>query len=168
MRNLLIVLALSFLAISAHAEIVIGQVNMQKIVTSINQGKKVRDVIKKKFDKMQAEIKKEEDSIKGLQQKFQKQSAVMSAQAKQKKGQEIQKKIMALQQKTMTYQKQIQQMEQQKMAPILKKLKAVIDTVSKGSKVDLTVEGGAAPIIYAKKTIDLSDKVISAYNKKFK
>lgn len=168
MRNLLIILALSFLAVSAHAEVIVGQVNMQKIVTSINQGKKVRSVIKKKFDTMQAEIKGEEKKIKSLQQKFQKQSAVMSAQAKQTKGQAIQKKIMELQQKTMTYQKQIQQMEQQKMAPVLKNLKGIIDTVSKSAKVDLTVEGGSSPIIYAKKTVDLSDKVISAYNKKFK
>ena len=168
MRNLFIVVALTLFAISAHAEIVVGQVNMQKIVTSINQGKKVRDSIKGKFDKMQAEIKKDEQGIKTLQQKFQKQSAVMSAQAKQSKGEEIQRKIMALQQKTMQYQKQIQKMEQEKMAPVLKKLKAVIDTVSKSSKVDITVEGGAAPIIYAKKTVDLSDKVIKAYNKKHK
>lgn len=168
MKKVLLFVILSALLSTAQAEIVIGQVNMQKIVTSINQGKKVRDSIKKQFDKMQAEIKGEEAKIKTLQEKFKKQSAVMSEKAKQTKGQDLQRQIMGLQQKTMAYQKQIQQLEQQKMSPILKRLKKVIDTVSKKEKVDLTIEGGAAPIIYAKKTKDISKKVISAYNKKFK
>lgn len=168
MKKVLLFIVLSALLSTAQAEIIIGQVNMQKIVTSINQGKNVRDSIKKQFDKMQAEIKGEESKIKTLQEKFQKQAAVMSEKAKQTKGQELQRQIMGLQQKTMAYQKQIQQLEQEKMSPILKRLKEIIDSVSKNEKVDLTIEGGAAPIIYAKKTKDISDKVISAYNKKFK
>lgn len=168
MKNFLMVVLLASLFTTAQAKFVVGQVNMQKIVTSITQGKNVRNIIKKQFDKMQAEIKGEESKIKGLQEKFQKQSAVMSAKAKQTKGQELQRKIMELQQKTMAYQKKIQQLEQEKMAPILKRLKEVIDTVSKSAGVDLTIEGGAAPIIYAKNTKDISSKVISAYNKKFK
>ena len=168
MKKLLLIFGLAIFMVNAQANIVVAQVNMQKIVTSIKQGKAVRASIKKQFDKLQAEIKKEENKIKKLQAKFQKQSAVMSQKAKQTKAQEIQRKIMALQQKTMGYQKQIQQLEQQKMAPILKRLKKVIDSVSKAEGVDLTVEGGAAPIIYAKTTKDISDKVIKAYNKQYK
>jgi outer membrane protein len=168
MRKMLLAVVMTLVVTGVQANIVVAQVNMQKIVTSIKQGKAVRASIKKKFDKMQADIKAEESKIKKLQEKFQKQSAVMSQKAKQTKAQEIQRKIMALQQKTMGYQKQIQQLEQQKMAPILQRLKKVIDAVSKSEGVDLTVEGGAAPIIYAKTTKDISDKVIKAYNKQYK
>ena len=166
MKVLIGLIVLSFV-LTAQAKVVVGQVNMQKVITSISAGTKIRTKIKAKFDRMQKEVKGEEAKIKKLQENYQKQTAVLSAAAKAKKERDIQGKIMELQKKTMGYQQTIQKMEQKLMQPILKNLKIVIDVVSKSSNVDFTVEMSSAPVIYAKSPLDITDKVIKAYDKKY-
>ena len=93
---------------------------------------------------------------------------VLSDKAKAKKQQEMRQKIAALQQKTMTYQKDIQKQEAQLKQPILEKLKPVIDSVSKSEKVSLTFEVSSSPVVYASEKVDITEKVIKAYDKKYK
>lgn len=156
------------LVLPVFAEIVVGKVDMQKIITTIGEGKRVRDRIKKDFDAKQAEIKQEEDKIKAAQENFQKQALVMNDKAKTKKQLELQKMVMGIQEKTMGYQREIQRMEQEQMTPVLDKLKSIIDSVSKDEDVDLTIEAGSTPIIlYSKVEKELTDQVIKAYDKKY-
>ncbi len=165
--KLLSLFVLLFFSLSSFANIVVGRVNMQKVILSVSDGQKVRDQIKGDFDKKQKEIQKEEESIKSAQESYQKQALVMSDDAKGKKEKEIQQMIVNIQKKTMDYQKQIQKMEEDLMGPVLERLKTVINDVSTKESVDLTVESGSTPILlYAKKEVDLSDKIISEYNKK--
>ena len=68
----LISIVLAFvLACSANA-VVIGKVDIQKILLTVKQGQKVRDSLKKEFDKKQKVLKKEEESIRKLQENFKK------------------------------------------------------------------------------------------------
>jgi len=162
-------LLVSSLLVSGQAfALVLGKVDVQKVLVSVDQGKKVRDQLKKEFDTKQNEIKKEEDKIRKLQQDFEKQSAVMNDKAKGKKQKEIQDQIMGLQQKSMDYQKTIQDMENNLKRPILENIKKIVEEVSKDSNVDVTFEVSTAPVIYAKEEKDLTDEVIKKYNKKYK
>jgi len=162
-------LLVSSLLVSGQAfALVLGKVDVQKVLVLVDQGKKVRDQLKKEFDTKQNEIKKEEDKIRKLQQDFEKQSAVMNDKAKGKKQKEIQDQIMGLQQKSMDYQKTIQDMENNLKRPILENIKKIVEEVSKDSNVDVTFEVSTAPVIYAKEEKDLTDEVIKKYNKKYK
>lgn len=161
----LIVLMGSF---SALAETKIGVVNIQKVITSINEGKSVMTTLEKSFKAKQAELKKEEDGIKKLQQDYQKQSLVLSDAAKVKKEDEIRGKIQGLQQKTMQYQKDIQKQEADLKKPILEKLRPIIDEVSSEEKVAMTFEITSSPLVYAESKVDITDKVIKAYDNKHK
>ncbi len=168
MKSLLVAtLTLMLTASAAHA-IVLGKVDIQKVLLNVKQGQKVRDELKKEFDKKQGTLQKEESSIRKLQEDFQKQGVVMNDKAKEKKEREIQEKIIALQQKSMEYQKEIQEMENKLKKPILERVREIIDEVSKSSNVDLTYESSTAPIVYAKEEKDITDDVIKAYDKKFK
>ncbi|MBH47427.1 MAG: hypothetical protein CME71_04585 [Halobacteriovorax sp.] len=162
-----LVLALTLGAPSAHA-LILGKVDIQKVLLSVKQGQKVREELKKEFDKKQGTLQKEEATIRKMQEDFQKQGVVMNDKAKAKKEQEIQEKIIQLQQKSMSYQKEIQEMENKLKKPILDRVKEVIDSVSKTAAVDMTYESSTAPIVYAKDEKDLTDDVIKAYDKKFK
>ncbi|MFZ8932486.1 MAG: OmpH family outer membrane protein [Bacteriovoracaceae bacterium] len=159
----LLVFALLF-SFSASATLV-GTVDVQKVLLSVKEGIKVRDKLKKEFEKKQAELKKEEDKIRKAQEDFKKQSLVLSDAAKIKKQESIQKMIMALQQKSMGYQKEIQGLEAELKKPLLNKIRKIVEEVSKKEKVDLTFELSVAPIIYAKNQKNLTDLVIKAYDK---
>jgi outer membrane protein len=146
---------------------VVGKVDVQKILVSIKEGVKVRDELKGTFEKRQKELQKEEEGIRKQQEDLQKQASVLSEAARGKKEKDIQDMIVTLQNKSTGYQKELQEMENKKKKPILDKIKGIIDEVSKKSDVDVTFEASTAPVIYAKQEKDLTDEVIANYDKKY-
>ncbi len=152
---------------SAFAKVLVGKVDVQKVLITVNQGQAGRDQLKKSFDEKQKVLKEEEDKIRKLQEDYQKKASVLNDKEKGKKEREIQDKIVAIQQKTATFQKDIQEMEQKLKTPILEKVKAVVDEVAKSADVDLVYEAATAPILYAKEEKDLTDDVVKMFNKKF-
>jgi outer membrane protein len=166
MKTLLALLILSF-AMSAQATVLVGLVDIQKIITSIKEGKTVQKSLEKAFNDKKTVLKKDEDKIKKSQEDYKKQSMVLAEQARMNKEREIQESMMKLQSKTMEFQKEIQKMEQDMKKPILEKLRPIIDEVSKANAVAMTFELSAAPIIYAEAKKDLTEDVIKAYDKKY-
>ena len=159
----LLCLALAFPSFA----VVVGKVDIQKILISVKEGKKIRKQLKDDFDKKQGVIKKEEDSLKKAKEAFDKQSLVMNAKAKAKKQRELQEMYMKLQQKTMGYQREMQAREQKVTGPLINKIAKVVQEVSKSEKIDITYEISSRSIVYASKEVDLTDKVIKAYDKKY-
>ncbi len=145
----------------------IGKVDVQKILVTIKEGAKVRDELKVTFEKRQKELQKEEEGIRKQQEDLQKQASVLSEAARGKKEKDIQDLIISLQNKSTNYQKELQEIENKKKKPILDKIKGIIDEVSKKAEVDVTFEASTAPVIYAKQEKDLTDEVISSYDKKY-
>jgi outer membrane protein len=153
-------------SVNVMAEVTIGLINLQKVLSTIKEGKDVNDKLKKSFDDKKATLTKEEEKIKKAQEEYMKQAALLSAEAKRKKEAELQQNIIALQKKTMEYQKEISELEASMKKPILDKVKDIVEAVSEESKVDFTVEVSTSPVVYAKTKKDLTDLVIAAYDKK--
>ncbi len=145
----------------------IGTVDVQKVLLSINEGKRVRKQLKKMFDQRQAKIKKEEKAIRKMQKNFEKQSAVMNDKAKFKKEREIQGRVLNLQQSVVKHQQEIRDEENRRKKPIMANVKSIIDKIGKNGKYDLVFEVATAPV-YIKSASDVTNKVVKAYNKKFK
>jgi len=158
--------ALITFSVSSFASTLVGLVDIQKIITSIKEGKNVQKTLEKSFNDKKAILQKDEAKIKKAQEDFKKQSMVLAEAARQTKERELQDMMVKLQNKTMEYQREIQKMEQDQKKPILDKLRPIIDEVSKESQVDMTFELSAAPIVYAQNKKDLTDDVIKAYDKK--
>ncbi len=165
MKTLFAALILS-LCVSAQASVLVGLVDIQKIITTIKEGKGVQTKLEKAFNDKKVLLKKDEDKIKKAQDDYKKQSMVLAEAARMNKEREIQEQMMKLQSKTMEFQKEIQKMEQDFKKPILEKLRPIIDEVSKANAVAMTFELSAAPIIYAEAKKDLTEEVIKAYDKK--
>ncbi len=164
MKTLILIMAI-FLSLSTFADTKVGLVKIQKIIAEIKEGKAVNKTLEKSFKSKQKSIKAEEKGIRKLQEKLQKQNKVLSENAKAKKFAEIQQKVAAARKKTQQFQKEIQTQEAQLKKPILDKLKKVIDDISKKENVDLTFEITSSPVVYAKDKVDLTAKVIKAYDK---
>ena len=163
MKNIIVMTLALMLSFSAAAA-KIAKVDVQKVLLTVDEGKKVRASLKKKFDEKQKIIKKEEDKIRKMQQDFQKQSLVMNDKAKLKKEKQIQQKIMELQQKTMGFQQEIQKEENNLKKPILEKVRKVIEEISKKGGYDMVFEVSTSPI-YVKEVTDITNQVVKAYNK---
>ncbi len=166
MKSILILLALT-LSIPSMANTKVGLVNIQKIIVSVKEGKTINKTLEKSFNSKKKLIKKEEQKIMKMQEQFKKQDAVLSNAAKAKKSAEIAKRIQEVRAQMERYQGEIRKQEAELKKPLLEKLKPIIDTVSKDAKVTLTFEVSASPIVYAENKVDLTDKVIKAYDKKY-
>ncbi len=166
MKIILSVMLLTF-SLSGFSATLVGLVDIQKIITSIKEGKTVQSSLEKSFNDKKSLLKKDEEKIKKAQEDFKKQSMVLAEQARMTKEREMQEMMMKLQNKTMEYQREIQKMEQDLKKPILEKLRPIIDEVSKANAVDMTFELSAAPIVYAQSKKDLTEEVIKAYDKKY-
>ncbi len=167
MSKLLMVLALSVLLVPAYAKVLVGKVDVQKVLLNVNDGLEVRSKLKKVFDSKQELLKKEEDKIRKAQQDYEKQKSVLNEKARETKEREIQGLIDSIQKQTMEYQKEITEMENKAKGPILEKVKGIVDEISKKNDVDVTFEASTAPVIYAKDEKDLTQEVIDSYNKKY-
>lgn len=166
MKALMMVAAL-LVTSAIQAKVVVGKVDVQKVLLTVNQGQSVRDQLKKTFDEKQKILKDEEEKIKKLQEDYQKKLSVLNDKEKIKREKEIQEKIIAIQQKTSGYQKEIQDLENKLKQPILERVKQVVDEVSKSADVDFVYEAATGPILYSKEEKDLTDEVVKTYNKKF-
>ena len=155
------------LASTSFANVTVGLVDIQKVITTIKEGKNVMKSLEKSFNDKKALLTKEEDKIKKAQEDYKKQSAILSEQARATKERDIQQMMLGIQNKTMEFQKEIQAQEQTLKKPILEKLRPIIDEVSKASSVAMTFELSAAPIVYAESKKDITDEVIKSYDKKY-
>ena len=165
--KLSVILLLAFIASIAHAEVVIGLVDVQKVLTSIKEGQGIMKTLEKSFNEKKGTLKKEEERIKKLGEDLKKQAAVLSEQARLTKEREIQESIAKVQGKATDFQRDMQKMENDLKRPVIDKLRPVIEEVSKANGVNMTFELGSAPIIYAENKKDLTEEVVKAYDKKF-
>ena len=166
MKYLISLLMLASVSSPSFA-LIVGKVDVQNVLISVKEGKRVRDQLKDEFEKKKKILDKEQESIKKMQQDFAKQSLVMNDKAKLEKEKSIQKKIIELQQKSLGFQKEIQAMEGKMKAPILERIKKIVDKISKKADVDVTFEMSTAPVIYAKSEKDLTNDVIKEYDKQY-
>ncbi len=155
-----------WLTAQAKADVLVGIVNIQRIMSEIKQGAKINEKLQKMYEQKKGELKTDEDNIKKAQQELSKQASLLSADARAKKEKKIQEDILQLQQKTMNYQQEIQKQEGELKKPILDRLKEIVDEVSKKNNVDFTVEVSNSPVVYAKNKVELSEMVIKEYDKK--
>lgn len=165
MKSLFALVALT-LAVPAFSSTLVGLVDIQKVITSIKEGKSVQKNLEKSFNDKKALLKKDEEKIKKAQEDYKKQSMVLAEAARLNKERELQEMMMKLQNRTMEFQREIQKMEADLKKPLLEKLRPIIDEVSKSNGVAMTFELSAAPIVYAESKKDITEDVIKAYDKK--
>lgn len=151
----------------AHAEttsnIKIGYVDMNRALNEVNEGKNAKAKLeadgkakKKKLEIMQAELQK-------MKEDLDKQSLILSKEALAEKQAKFQQKFVDLQRTTMEFEKEFAEKEANFIKPISEKLQRVIQKI--GSKGGYTVIMPRAMALYALPGSDITNEVISTYNK---
>mgnify|MGYP001184049743 CR=1 FL=1 len=159
-----VIFAFLFSASSWGAKV--GTVDLNRVVVGIKEMKGVREKLKAFHMSKQMELKKEEEKISKLHKSFQKKSMVMNEKTKMEKQKEIQAMVIELNKKKYMMEREIQRFGKKAQAPVMNKIKAVIDSISLKEAVDFTLDTGTGQLYYAKNKIDLTQKIIDEYNKK--
>jgi outer membrane protein len=155
----------SFLSAPAiAAEVKIGYIDMQKAIQETAAGKKAKKELEEEFNKKKKDLEKKEADIKKMHEDFEKRSMAMNEDARVKKQQEIRAEMGKYQETAGKAQMEIQKRERDLTQPIVTKLRSIIDDIAKKEEFTVILEKSENSVMWAKKDIDLTERVIKAYD----
>jgi len=149
-------------------EISIATLDMQRALQAVESGKSARAQLETEFNKKKEELQTEEAAIKKMTDAFKKQSLAMSDKARNKKQMELQERIGKFQENTARSQVEIQQKERDLTGPIITKLRSVIQGIAKKKGYTLVLEKSENTVLYSLDKDDLTQEVITAFDKEMK
>jgi outer membrane protein len=157
----------SFMSFAAHAaEIKIGYIDMQKAIQETAAGKKAKKELEDEFNKKKKDLEKKEADIKKMHEDFEKRSMAMNEEARMKKQQEIRMEMGKYQETAGKAQMEIQKRERDLTQPIVTKLRSILDDIAKKEEFTVILEKSENSVMWAKPEIDLTDRLIKAYDAK--
>ncbi|RPI37669.1 MAG: OmpH family outer membrane protein [Nitrospiraceae bacterium] len=161
---LLVVLSL-FVAAQAYAEnIKIGSVDLIKALNESDAGKKAKTDLESLIKTKQASLDEKGKSIEKMKGDIEKQSSVLSADARKSKEDELEKVIRDYQRLVGDSQGEIKKKEGEFTKEIIKELREIIAKIGTEGGYTIILEGSDGQILYAQKEIDLTDLVIKKHN----
>jgi len=163
-KQMAIIGSLVLAACLARAEAKIGYVDMQKAIQSTAAGKKAKTELETEFNKKKKDLEKKEADLKKMGEDLERKKSVLSEEVLSKKQAEFQEEMMKYRDTVGKSQVEIQKKEHDLTAPILDKMKKVIEKVAKDKGYSLVLENSQM-VLFATSDSDLTDDVIKAYEK---
>lgn len=152
---------------SAKAEsssaVKIGYVDMNRALNEVNEGKAAKTKLEADGNAKKLKMEKMQSELKQMKEDLDKQRLILSKEALAEKEQKFQEKFIELQRKSLEYEKSFSEMEAKFIQPISEKLQKVIQKI--GSQEGYTVIIPRAMALYSVPGSDLTNKVITTYNK---
>lgn len=159
---------LLFAAPALAVENKIGYVDLQKALNTSEAGKAAKERISKKVKEYEGTIDTRQKEIKKLKEELEKQAMLLSEDARGAKERDYQQKVKEFQRFTKDIQEELQQKDNDFTKQILEELFKVIKEVGEKEGYTLILEQSESSILYADEKVNLTDKVIKAFDAKKK
>lgn len=159
---------LLFAAPALAADTKIGYVDLQKALNTSEAGKSAKDKISKKVKEYEGTIDTRQKEIKKLKEELEKQAMLLSEDARGAKERDYQQKVKEFQRFTKDVQEELQQKDNEFTKQILEELFKVIKEVGEKEGYTMILEQSESSILYADEKVNLTDKVIKAFDAKKK
>ena len=142
----------------------IGTVNFEKIFNSSAAGKSVKNQINEEGRGMNAELEKVQNEIKELQDLLTKDESagVMDETAKENKRWELERKIEEVKALKKRFDRKIQELQVRLINGVRKDVLAIISDYGQKEGYLMVIED--INVVYAPKTLDITDKIIQLYD----
>lgn len=166
MRTLAIsLLFILCLAVTANAETKIGIVDMKAVIAKSEPGVKAMDQLKTQFKDMKDNLDAQKKSLDALKDELQKQSMMLSQEAKIDKEDQYKRKVRDFQDMGQNYQRKLQQAEQNLSKPIIDKLLQVVEEYGKKNGFSVILDKQGSGVVYAQDSVDVTNAIIAELNK---
>jgi outer membrane protein len=168
MRKLAAVLAVAAALAPAagRAEVKIGYVDLQRALNEVDEGKAAKALLKRDFDEKQKQLDVKKTEFDKLQADFEKQSVVMSDQARKEKGADLDRRARELQALFMNLQKDLSERERDATRGIFDKMAQVVAEIAEADGFTMVLEKTAG-LVYAPASLDLTNELIRKYNARY-
>ncbi len=148
------------------AELKIGVVDFQKVVSDSEPGKKFEADLKTEGAQMEAEIEQGKAELKALQEKLERESMVMSEKAKEEKQIEFNVKLSGLQKKQAQFRKDFVGKQRLGIGKFRVEVLQIAKEIGEKEKFALIVSKDA--LLYMAPAVDITPKVVKALNQRHK
>jgi len=166
--GILLILGLLFSSLAHGAELKIGYVDLQKALNESEGGKKAKADLDEIIKAKQMVIDKKGKELEKLKNDLEKQSALLSEDAKKARQEDLDRKMRDFQRFVQDAQAEVKKREAEFTDELLKDLRKIIENIGKEEHYTLILEKVEGFVLYADKAIDLTDKVIKKYNENMK
>lgn len=143
----------------------IGYVDLQKALNMSAAGKAAKEKMKAKFKDYDADVQKKQEELKKLKDDLEKQAMLLSAEARAAKERDYQQKVKDYQRLTKDIQEELQQTDADFTRKILEEIFKVVQQIGKQEGYTLVLEKTESSILYASDGIDMTDRVIQAFDR---
>ncbi len=144
----------------------IGTVSFQKIVENSTAGKAAKKEITEEGQRMEADLKKNGEELKALQEQLEKDASVMSKEGREEKKWQLDRKMDDLKALKQKYDRKIQETQVRLVNKIRKDVFDIIQVYGKKEAYLLIIED--VNVVYAPDPIDITDEIVRLYNEKSK
>ncbi len=166
MRIVLLLTVLGVLAGSAYAaDLKIGVVNVKVFQEKSVAFQKIRDQLKVKFEALQKKLEEEKQALMKLEEDFRKQSMMLSLDAKDDKRNELEKKRRYYKYLYEDLSEQMKDAERDATRRVLQELEDVVKGIAEEEGYTLIIERNTPGMIHVDESVDITDRVIQAYDR---
>ncbi len=143
----------------------IGVIDFQKVLETSAAGKAIQAELKKKNEKMGADLQKKGAEIEKIQRRLERESMVMSKEMREEKEREQRIKVNDFKTLQKKYRSELQKVQ----VKLMQQLQTDVTTITReiGKKEGYLLIMDKRGVIYTPRSVDLSDKLIRQLNTKF-
>ena len=146
------------------AELKIGSVDIQRAVNESNAGKEATKLLMKDAEKFRQQVAEKQKELQQMKESLEKQAPMLNPEARAAKEKDYQSKLRDFQRWGEDTQNEFNQKRRQVEGNIALGLQKVIQKVGADEGFTLILEKNEQFVLYASKAIDITDRVIKAYD----
>jgi outer membrane protein len=163
------VLAATLLAILcvpglAAADVKIGYVDLQRALNESAAGKKAKEDFRGQVERLEGQLKGKKEELDKLKSDLETKGTVMADAQRKKLETEFEQKRLDLKRRFEDSQQELQKKDQELTGRIIQDLQGIIKEVGDRDGYTLILELGSSPVLYYKKSSDITEDVLSVYN----
>ena len=159
-----IILLLGWFGSVWAADLKVASVDIQKAVNDSNAGKEAKKAITKDVEKFQRLVADKQKELQTLKESLDKQALMMTPDARANKEKEYQNKLREFQRWGEDTQNEVNQKRMEMERNISTALIKVIQKIGADEGYTVILEKNENIVLYASKSIDITDRVIKAYD----
>ena len=146
------------------AELKIGSVDIQRAVNECHAGKEAKKVLLKEVEKIQQQSVGKQKDLQQMKESLEKQAPMLNADARASKEKDYQSKVRDFQRWAEDSQNEMNQKRMEMERNIAIGLQKVIQKVGADEGFTVILENNEQIVLYVSKVIDITDRVIKAYD----
>lgn len=146
----------------------VGIINVQEVLKKSEPGQKAQQSMREDFQGAKEKLDSEKANIEKMREDLQKQSMVLSQQAKVDKEIEFKRRIRDYQDEVQNFQRKFKAEEQRLSQPIIQTIMEVVNKYGEDNGYDVILDGAAAGVMYVNDPIDLTNQIIVEVNKSWR